>query len=84
MVCVGQVTQGENPHQPPPPHAWQEWEIRLRATDICVRDRRSQCHGQGPLWIAGRGKDWGDQDEKGRRGLAVGWGGQSGEAGCRP
>lgn len=41
VVCVGQVTWGENPPQHLPPHSWREWEIRLRATDICVREEVS-------------------------------------------
>jgi hypothetical protein len=76
---MGQVTWGEYPSQPLPPHSWREWEIRLRATDICVRDRRSQCHGQGRLGLWGVGRTGGDWGEKGRRRPAVGWGGDSGE-----
>lgn len=82
VECVGQVTRGEDAHQPPLPHAWQEWEIRLRATDICVRDRRSQCHGQGQLGLQGVGRagetgmrrveegpGWDGEGRVGRRGV---------------
>lgn len=67
---MGQVTWGEYPSQPLPPHSWREWEIRLRATDICVRDRRSQCHGQGQLGLEGVGRtggDWGRRVEEGKQ-----------------
>jgi hypothetical protein len=71
---MGQVTRGEHPPQPRPPHSWREWEIRLRATDVCVRDR-SQCHEQGQLRLQGvgrTGEDWVRRVEEGGGGMGRG------------
>lgn len=45
------------------------------ATDICVRDRRFQCHGQGQLGLWGverTGEDWVRRVEEGGCGMGRG------------